>query len=282
MPEPVQRLVPLRVTAFSTPPVKPDWRTSNGATSTWYCSIASSGIGLAFASPPGRLLARPKTSWLSAPSIWIALKRSFCPATEIRSSSTLTCGDSAANSVKSRDSEGSFVTISLSRTIAAPMCAGSNTGSGRTSTCSASSSIGSVVSSKSSRSVWPIVWAARPQVQQVEATVVGRHRGDRLARRQVTGLDRGAGDGGAAAVGHTAADRRRGLGVGVLGRGQGGEQQEKRNCCWSDEALHARRMPFPGARATRGTRGDSSGVNDRDLRRWAAKARNPHQRGAGV
>ena len=69
-------LVPDRVTALSAPPVKPDWRMSKGATSTWNCSTASMGMTRAPARPPAMLLVdSPKTSWLSAPSMLSVLKR---------------------------------------------------------------------------------------------------------------------------------------------------------------------------------------------------------------
>ena len=48
-----QSLVPERVTAFITPPVKPERRTSNGAIRISYWATASIGISLAPACPPG-------------------------------------------------------------------------------------------------------------------------------------------------------------------------------------------------------------------------------------
>ncbi len=70
------------VTALMPPPVKPLSRTSNGATATLNCSMASSGMGLACVSEPVMpVVPKPYTSSLAMPSMRNELYRVLAPAT---------------------------------------------------------------------------------------------------------------------------------------------------------------------------------------------------------
>ncbi len=155
--DPWNSLLPDLLTALIRPPAKLPWRTSNGAMRTWYSFTASIEMGWALAWPPGvPLAASPKTSLFTPPSIWMLLKRLFCPPSVAPGTPAVTtCGTVWMKSVKLRLIVGRRRMAESETNVWAPVRDGESSGFASPVTVMPATSSAARLSEKSWTKVWP-------------------------------------------------------------------------------------------------------------------------------